>query len=345
MKQLFIGLAVGLALTGALFAGGQAAAANPRDCDDNAIIKCGALTASELRQKYTANDTGDVDEVYTRYGISSIMVASSEVKMGEVKRNGSVLVDGKVVATGARSLGRTNLPGSSTVTIGGKRFYERPTSVSFAGDSISAFVYLNADGQFTAAILTSCGNPVKATPKPAPKPTPQPTPVYTCSSLVTTRLSETSRRFTVTASASNGATIKGYRYDFGDDSSQETTERTITHDYADAGDYQAKVTVLVEVNGTVKEVDGNACTLGVSVTKKEQPPAPAPKCDVKGRENIPKNDARCKETPTPEAPKEIAKTGPEALLGGGIGLSSLTAAAYYYRRSRHDMIATLLGRR
>ncbi len=347
IKTIFAVVATVATLSYAAFAAvPRVAAAGARDCDTNAIVECGALDAAELKQKYTANKTGDIDEVYTKYGISSTMVGSSQVKMGSVTKDGKVIVDGKTVATGAQSVGREDMTGSTKVTIGGKTFYQRPTSVSFAAESIPAFVFMNEKGEFAAAVITSCGNPVKATPVKVTPPKPQPQPSFTCDSLSASNTNGTTRRFSAKATAKNGATVTGYKFDFGDGSSQETTARTISHEYNEAGDYDAKVTAMVKVGTETKEVEGEKCVLGVTITKPNTPVTPVAKCEIKGKEDIDKTSADCKEdtSPAPETPEVLPSTGPEALIGGGLGLGSLTAAGYYYRASRRHLIDRMLGR-
>jgi hypothetical protein len=152
----------------------------PRDCDANAVIRCGAMTPAELAQKTHNNDS--IADIYSYFGISSADVANMDqtAVAGTVTNTGLVRVDGKTVATDAVTAGRQNISGSTQVTRGGTTFFVRPTNVSFVSASLSAFVVMQ-DGKFSFAILASCGNPVKATPlkpvaKPAAAPTVKPTP-------------------------------------------------------------------------------------------------------------------------------------------------------------------------
>jgi hypothetical protein len=149
---------------------------SPRDCDDNAMIRCGALTTEELAMKYQSSGVGPI---YARFGITGKEVSdmNTTAVAGTVTKAGQVMVDGKVVATGAVTAGRQNMPGSTQDSSGGITFYQRPPSVSFASNSLPAFVVME-NGKFSFAIIASCGNPVKATPvvQPAPTPTPAPAP-------------------------------------------------------------------------------------------------------------------------------------------------------------------------
>lgn len=241
-------------------------AAGPRDCNTNSIINCGALTASELTQKYTQDRTDEFKAIYDSYGISADMIVAG-APLGEVHKDGTVTLNGQVVATNAMSIGRHNMAGSTPVTIGGKTYYNSPPSTSFLSDSISAFIFLDHSGQFIGAILTSCGNPVSATPvKKTPPPPPAPT--FTCDSLTKNAISRSEYSFTATASTSGGATVVSYLYDFGDGKSETSAAKTISHTYENPGDYTAKVMVNVKVNNQTMPVTSPNCQ--VMLTVKEQ---------------------------------------------------------------------------
>lgn len=227
------------------------AASNARDCDNNAIIKCGALTQAELLSKFDANATGDLPPVFANYGIarSDMAGTTSQVKLGKVYRDGRVEVDGQIVATNAMSVGRQNISGSQAVSIAGKTYYQRPASVSFRSD-IDAFVLMR-NGQFYAAVLSSCANPVVATPVAQPK--------YTCDALNVTKISRNEYSFAADATASGGAAITGYTFDFGDGQTAFSANRTVSHTYQKAGSYSVKVSVSVSVNGKPQLATGPNC--------------------------------------------------------------------------------------
>lgn len=160
-----------------------------RDNDDNAIIKNGTCNTDELSKKYKENKTKDLPAIFSHYNVPTNF---GSAKAGEVRKNGDVVVDGKVVATGAKSVGRQNITGSSKVTIGGKTYYERKTSVSFATNSIKAFVFFDKNGEFKSAVLTSCGNPVTAKPKPKV--------AYKCEGLASSKIDRTRYDLSVSTS-------------------------------------------------------------------------------------------------------------------------------------------------
>jgi hypothetical protein len=147
------------------------------ESDANAVMYGGAATVAELQQKYS--DDSSIAAIYAYFFIGPQTIANMTTTAvgGQVTKDGQVFVGGKVVATNALTAGRLNMPGSTQVTKNGVTFYVRSPSVSFAASSLNAFVVMN-NGKFLFAILSSCGNPVAATPV-TPTPTPTPTPTLT----------------------------------------------------------------------------------------------------------------------------------------------------------------------
>lgn len=148
-----------------------------RDCDNNAVLYCGANTVAELNKKYSENASAQV--IFTYFGISKAEVQSmgTTAVAGYVTKDGRVLVGDKQVANNATTAGRHNITGSTKVVSQNVTFYTRTPSVSFRSERLPAFVVLNKDKQFEYAVIVACGNPVKATNTvPAPKPAPAPAP-------------------------------------------------------------------------------------------------------------------------------------------------------------------------
>ncbi|MGH7237085.1 MAG: hypothetical protein ACREGF_00950 [Candidatus Saccharimonadales bacterium] len=157
-----------------------------RNCDANAIVYCGGMTPSEIQQKYYSNNTeyANIQATYKAFGISASDIdgLGGEAQAGLVSADGSVTINGQVVASNAVTAGRQFIAGSQSQTVpasyggGNFTFYQRSTRLSFQSNSLQAFVVMRS-GQFAFAILASCGNPVKATPAPAPAaPKPAPAP-------------------------------------------------------------------------------------------------------------------------------------------------------------------------
>jgi uncharacterized repeat protein (TIGR01451 family) len=168
----------------------RAASTNGFNCDNNAVIWCGAETtgtnssASEVTTRYNNGDGhNSAASIHNIYGSSSFNITSSDVQslsknaqMGTVTKSGDIEIGGKIVATNALTAGRQNIAGSTKRSNGGTTFYTRPPNVSFLSNSLAAYVVMS-NGQFKFAIMVSCGNPVSATPPPKPpKPTPPPAP-------------------------------------------------------------------------------------------------------------------------------------------------------------------------
>lgn len=346
----------------AVATGDSAKAAEAKECGDNAIIRCGAMTSSELKSKYAANDRG-LKAIYSYYHIDASDIAGSgSAKIGYVHTNGTVTVDGKVVATNAYTVGRSGSLGGKKVNANGHTVYEGADRLK---STLSAFVFFNSDGTFKSAVLRVCGNPVKA--KPVAK------PVYSCDLLSADKISRTEYRYTTKATAKNGATITSYSYDFGDGSKANTGAST-THTYAKAGVYTATVSVNVAVSGSNKPVTSSKCQVKVTVApeqitvcdtttdtvviinKEDFNPAKHTTdvskcekiqvCDTASKQiiTIAKNDmkdtyttdvSKCQEAPVvPELPT----TGMGDLLGSGVfGAGALTLSGYYYYVSRKQL--------
>jgi hypothetical protein len=387
-----------------------------RDCDETAIIHCGVMTLSELKTKYAANEAGDLPAIYKAFNVDT---SFSGLVDGVVYRDGTVVVNGKTVATGAMTAAR-NLPGGD---IAGSTANVISPSV-WPAQYITgkpAFVKV-VDGKFMYAVLKTCGNPVKATPTYTPPKPPAPTPTATCVSVQAIKKSRDSYDFKGTAATTNGATVSNYAF-------------TVTHSSGSAkivnvgssaltatsgalklevGTHTVKLVVTTSLGAktsaacqttvTVPEEDktvvcnpttGEIITVPTSEASKYKPegdiackarvcnPATgevitvnksevdrfkpegddackdARVCDASTKQviTVPKTEADkyesedselCKvqgtSTKVVETPPTIASTGPADILMGGAGISSLTAAGYYWRASRRRLISTLLNR-
>lgn len=174
MKKILLSVAV----AATLFVGTARAAV--KDCDANAIMWCGAYGKTEWAYKLMGGDghnsAANLQAIYKAYGVS---VDEMKVAVdGTVTKSGNVIVNGKTIATGAKSIGREYMPGS----VKQNGVWLRSTQTSFKSESLEAFVYTK-NGVFEWAVLKSCGNVVVATPVTKPVPVtparPQPTPAPT----------------------------------------------------------------------------------------------------------------------------------------------------------------------
>ena len=154
-KLLLAGAALLVAAIGVVQLTTQAAGVDrSRDCDKYAIVYCGTMSTSELREKYNQKDHAAVFEAF---GISKSDI-SGNIRKGVVYQNGTVKVDGKTVATdavmAARHLGGSSIAGSSTA---------RSVSVSKMGSAQEALVKFSKNGEFEWAVMTPSGQ--KADPQ------------------------------------------------------------------------------------------------------------------------------------------------------------------------------------
>jgi hypothetical protein len=334
-----ISLAISLVAVAALAIAPQVSAAEVRDCDTNAIIHCGALTQTELKNDYSQNTTGDLTAVFNHYGISADDI-NGELQMGRVTKQGNVEVNGKVIATNSHSLGRSAINGSKAVTISGKTYYETPDTMSLRSDAVDAFVIMK-DGKFQAAIMTACGNPVKATPVVQPKPQPV---TYECVSLTATRIDRLTYRFTAEVKASNGTKIEQYGLGFGDGMGVTTANTTYEYSYKEAGNYTATINDVIVNGQRIKVQSSSKCQVSVTVAQPTTTKVQPERCPIAGKEDLPKNSNNCREDEAEVLPvaTPLPSTGPEQFIGAGLGASSLTAAGYYFIRSRRTLLSELL---
>lgn len=138
------------------------AAGEPRDFDDNAVVRGGAYTKEELIGKINAGS--DLKQIMynENRGISEQGIMNSSD--GFVRKDGTVWAGGKQVASGVFSSGRSYITSSTK----DGSLWMRPPSVSFLSSQLDAFVLMDG-GTFKAAIVKSCGNPIKILAAPFPR--------------------------------------------------------------------------------------------------------------------------------------------------------------------------------
>ena len=280
IKLWAISLSVLATITGGWFIHADAATIDKsRDCDNFAVIKCGTMTAAELRTEYDSLNVNksngstakqsDIPAIFTALGIKRADLNGDFVK-GAVYQDGTVKVGGKTVAknakTAIRNVSGTAISGSSTAKI---------VSTSKMGSAQEALVRLNDKGQFVFAVMTPCGNPVSAD-NTVPEP---PKPVYECTSLTpsTNKIEEGETvKFTTKVVAKDGAKVKDYQFDFGDGTKETSANASISHKYTKAGTFTAKVIPRFTVDGKTVSSDKAACRTTITVKAK---PAPTAKCE------------------------------------------------------------------
>ena len=164
-------------------------AATTYDYNANAVIWGGTdgsgSAVANLNKKYDNGDghnsAASIHHIYSWFNISGSDIhnmknepSGYQVVNGSVTSAGVVKDNhGTVIATDAITAGRQSdanfscpAPGGPQTrrTVDGTVFYTRPPKSSFCTSPLSALV-VEKNGVFQFAILNSCGNPVKATPK------------------------------------------------------------------------------------------------------------------------------------------------------------------------------------
>lgn len=266
-----IGLATVLGLAGLGVVSVQRASA--ADCDQNAIIYCGTGNASQFIAQTRKNDSKnghhDLQAIYAYYGLepASYDKFVSYSRSGTAYKDGRIVVDGQVVATNSRSIGRlasAQGPGYFSQNINGTTYYGNASSVVFKNDSIPVMALFNSRGVLQFAVLTSCGNPITGSLV---------TPAYGCNLLKHAAVSgkADTYAFTTSAYANNNATISKLVYDFGDGTSAVTTTNpatTVTHTFAKGGTFTVSVKVYVKLPGNQEVVvQSGGCSWTATVQK------------------------------------------------------------------------------
>jgi len=329
----------GAVLTLASFAGvvstSSSASAESRECGDNAIVRCGAMSASELKSEYAKNERG-LKKIYSYYNIdASDIASSSSAKTGTVHTNGDVIVGGKVVATGAQTVGRSGALGGKKVDANGVTVYQGPDRLK---STLSAFVFFNADGSFKSAVLKVCGNPVKATPpKPVNKPGISITKTVNNVEHAAVQVGQT---FTYEIVVTNTGNVALKNAVVTDTAPKEVTPLTATAgtikgqvwtytipSLAVKGTASFKITAKYAVYAAGTHIN-NVCVDTPTI------PGGPDACDTASTETS--------ETPVPPVtppvtPPELPHTGISDVLGGGLGLSGIVGATYYYVASRRNL--------
>lgn len=164
-------------------------------------------------------------------------------------------------------------------------------------------------------------------------------PIYRCDSLSKTYIRKNTYRFDVQATASGGAKVKQYRFNFGDNSGEILTDKSrVEHTFSGPGTYVASATVDFNVGNEVKSATSKSCRTVVEIPKEEEE-----KCPIPGKEHLPKNSPECREEkeipeipqPTkPEQPGQLPSTGPAEIVGIFFATTVAGSIAYnvVYRR-------------
>lgn len=234
-------------------------------CTTNDIIRCGFSTPHDFISKVEANDSGsgqhDLQAIYAHYGLSQSDYSdfAAHAIQGEAMRDGRIIVNGKVVGTGGKSIGRLkSFQGSNpfAVNIDGHTYWGNVNSQAFASgvSEIPIDVLLNSNGTLKFAVMPSCGNPefpTKVTPPPPPPPVKSSAACKVLNEQPVQGKSDTFN-FKASATTSGDASIVKFVYDFGDGSpavTETSGDTPVTHTYKSTGTFTASVTVFANLPG------------------------------------------------------------------------------------------------
>lgn len=266
MKKTILALA--LVLVG-VFAGGliysrTTEASVDRYCVVNSVVNCGVYNQSELN-----NAKADAKAAYRHFGIPTDL---SKAIQGTVKKNGTVVVNGKIVATSVKSMGRTDYTSDSKpLTVGGTKFYTRSVTNSLDHDE-SAYVFFDGNGVFKGAIMKACGNPAWGD---------EVKPRYECKALTVNKKSRTEFTFAASHAESNATLVKTTYVVT--DASGKVVQNSTSNKFntSKPGTYTVKAVLTYNVNGVIKTVTGD-CVKKFTVA--EEPTMKV--CDIKAGKMI-----------------------------------------------------------
>ena len=260
-KKIGIAISLGFAMLGGIWLASPSQAAG---CNSFNVVYCGTHSMSELQTAYSRTE---IKELYKEWYVTETMVqGGSNMREGVVDANGNITVDGRVVATNAITVQskagtRQPQPQRSYKTSNGYTYYQYTTGQSFVDGpkSYNIYAWFDNSGSFITGVIKDCGNPVWGNPT-----TPPAKPALTCDALQVTEISRNTFKFSVKATAKDGASITSYTYNFGDNNIKTTNSSEIQYTYAKEGSYTVTITVNGKETGEVKRQNPN-CQKTVTV--------------------------------------------------------------------------------
>jgi len=306
----------------------RATASSMQDCKWNSIIKCGEPTADEFITQVRANDDKqghhDLQAVYSDFGLvpSDYSKFVTDAQPGMAKQDGTVVVDGKVVATDAWSIGRQHFSYATPIDINGHTYY-KANDTRVLLENLPVMVMFNSKGEMQFAVMNACGNPIKAH---------NVVPKFSCDLLnmspVEGKLNTFA--FSTKATATNNAKLVKVVYNFGDGTSATETDLStqVEHTYqvgtctGENNTCTAEATVFVSVPGNQTVTTTSAeCQATISLTV---PPAPKPPAQP-----------TVVTTAAPTPPPSLPSTGATGVIGLFAGVSIVSALGYRFVLRRH----------
>lgn len=169
-------------------------------------------------------------------------------------------------------------------------------------------------------------------------------PCYQCTSLTADQTAPNAYNFTAVASATNGATITGYVFNYGDGKTQtiktSNDSATASHAYSTTNTFNVTVAALVEVNGKVQTVTSPNCV----TTVKPVCPLPEGQCTDLKLDQDATNPFEVTATVTPSTVNGATLTGVSFNWGDSTTTptSTATSATHTYQADgAYTVVATL----
>lgn len=278
-KTILTAAAVLSICTLGLIGAGQvnASASYVQECDDNAIMRCGAGTPASFITNAKANKPSDLQGVYAASGLSTSEYSrfAKTAQVGTVyKSSGKIVVDGQTVINDVWSFGRQTRAHQWVHKINGKTYYASYSKDMMTVPSTPVMVMFDKTGTVEFATMNACGNPMMGK---------KVTPTYSCDLLQKTAVSgkKDTYSFTTKASASNNAKVAKFVYNFGDGTTATTTSgsKAVEHTFKKPGDYNVTVTVTVNLPGSnTATVTSAKCKTTVTVPQPKPQPKPYYQC-------------------------------------------------------------------
>lgn len=299
-----------------------------RDCDQYAVMYCGAMNKTEMVKKLKdgdgQNSAKNIKEIYDKFNLNVKDIENAKFKDGTVFKDGDVKVDNKVVAKNAKTYIRT----VSTKKVDANQM----------GSAQAAKVAFDENGKFLFAVMTPCGNPVSADAVEPPKPRVQ---AISCDALkVDVNYDTKTVNAKVTGSASN-TNITGYTINFGD--TTVVNQQSATHTYGGTGVVTLVASVTGPVDGANQTVSSAACTK--SIEFKAGPPPPAAQsitCSLLTLDAVNKEKKYVKVSVKGDAQNTKIDTY-SVNFGDGTIVDKQTAEHTYAKYGDYNIVATVTG--
>lgn len=257
-KQLLIAGVFVAAMAGAISLGHATKQSTiAADCTPNAILKCGTSNANNFIDRVSANEQ-NTQWIYNGFGLQAneYQKFRSEAKHGIAYKDGTIKVDGQIVATNSWSIGRSH----KNHAWDWNGLWANTSQTVFVGNEVPVMVLFNDNGEMDFAVMYDCGNPTTGT-------------IIRnnaeCNSLTKTEVpgKKDTYKFTVDAPHSQNVSIAKVVYNFGDGTSETKSDLTpVEHKFTKPGNFNVTVSVTFNLpGGKQKTVEGVKCKTTVTV--------------------------------------------------------------------------------